>query len=108
MNTSIFVALLTAGDMSSGTDLVSNPLDIEFLTQVGVQAVYTGSPVGTFTLEASMDNNTYTTISGSSVSITTSGSLIQNYPNLAYRYIRARYHKTSGTGALTVTFGAKA
>lgn len=107
--------ILSAGDMSQAT-LTSDGLDLQQVPLASIHAVFTGSPVGTLTLEVSNDKvaavngsnqatnvTTWTTYTGSSQSISASGDFLYNLLSTGYRWIRLKYTRTSGTGSLTVT-----
>lgn len=82
-----------------------------------IQLVFTGSPVGSFKLQASCDEprdsattpslvaagvTNWTDISGSSVSISAAGDIMWNIENPGYNFIRVVWTRTSGSGSLTV------
>lgn len=48
------VNVLTAGDMSG--DLASSPSIVKYMDNIAYQCVFTGSPVGVFNVEVSLDN----------------------------------------------------
>lgn len=91
---------ITAGDMSQDT--------LSYVTYLGakrsfsVQAVFTGSPVGTLALMGSNDNSTFDALNGTSFNITTAGSILYNLVDQHYLYYKCIYTKSSGTGSLTV------
>lgn len=81
------ITILTAGDMSTAT-VVSNGIDMNQMFGGSIQAVFTGAPVGTLTLEISNDIvtqipggganlasgvTTWTTYTGSSQAISAAG-----------------------------------
>lgn len=100
-------ATLDAGDMT--TTLTSKVTSIGATDNVAYQLVYTGSPVGTFLVEASINGDDWSALTFATP-ITTSnaptGSLI-NINQIPYRQIRLRYVPTSGSGSLTVWFEGK-
>lgn len=111
--------ILSAGDMSQAT-LTTNGIDLQQMALSSIQAVFTGAPVGTLTLEISNDNvpavngtnqaanvTHWTTYTGSSQSISAAGDFMYNLLNPGYRWIRLKYTKGSGTGSLTVTAVSK-
>ncbi len=101
-----YETIISAGDMSLAS-LTSTTINLDFKLIVAIQAVYTGSPVGTLKLQGSIGGTSWSDISGSSTAITTSGDVLYNITDIGYRYIRAVYTKTSGTGSLTVEINAK-
>ena len=114
------VTILSAGDMSTAT-LTSTGIDMNQIVLASIQAVYTGAPVGTLILEVSNDiikinptvaNQsanvvTWTTYTGSSVSVSAAGDFVWNLTDIGYRWLRMKYTKTSGTGSLTAVFSGK-
>jgi len=97
---------IDAGDMSSAT-LTSAWLPLANVTNVCVQAVYTGSPNGTLKLQASNDASNATDISGKTIAIAAAGNGILELTSAGYAYLRVVYTKSSGTGSLTVTVNGK-
>lgn len=100
-------AVLTAGDMS--TSLTTLVTSVGATDNVAYQLVYTGSPVGTFLVEASINGTDWSALTFSTAITTSSapsGSLI-NINQIPYRQLRLRYVPTSGTGSLTVWFEGK-
>ena len=115
------ITILSAGDMSQAT-VVSNGVDMNQMFGGSVQAVFTGSPVGTFTIEISNDVQvvpaggganlasgvtTWTTYTGSSQAISAAGDYCWILADSNYRFLRLKYTKTSGTGSVTATFSGK-
>lgn len=72
-----------------------------------VQAVFTGSPVGSIKLQISNDSSNWTDYTGSATSISAAGDVAWNLSNIGYRYLRVVYTRTSGTGSLSVTVSGK-
>ena len=83
-----------------------------------IQLFFTGTPIGTFTLQASNDagnlpNGTgiqsnqvagitnWTTIADSSVAINGAGDCMYNVRNAGYNWVRVVYTATSSTGTVT-------
>lgn len=116
------ITIMNAVDMSTAGAQYSNGVDLDFMALGAIQAVFTGSPVGTLKLQISTDNVPAPTLgsanmasnvvnwsdyTGSSVAVTTSGNFVWNLSFIGYRWIRLAYTKTSGTGSLTVTASGK-
>ena len=97
--------ILTAGDMS--TSLTSDIEDMTRKIWIAIQAVYTGSPVGDLTLEASNDKVTWTTVANSTVAVSGASSAMWNIQNCGYSWLRLVYTRTSGTGSLTARNSSK-
>lgn len=113
------VTILSAGDMSSSS-LTSIGVDLQQMFGFSIQAVMTDAPVGTLKLQVSNDivqpslgtdpaaNVTnWIDYTGSSQSISAAGNFLWDVADANYRWVRAVYTKTSGTGALTFTFFGK-
>lgn len=115
------VQIVTAGDMAQAT-VVSNGIDMNQIFGGSISAVFTGSPVGTLTLEISNDIvatpvagganlasavNTWTTYTGSSYAISAAGDFTYVLADTNYRWLRMKYTKTSGTGTINAYFSGK-
>lgn len=111
--------IITAGDMSQAS-LTSTIVNIQYLDNICISFVFSGSPVGTFSIEGSNTYNqtpegsitsvgTWTPIVLNPVAIAagTSGSVLLDLNQLSFPWIRAIYTKTSGTGTLTATISGK-
>jgi hypothetical protein len=111
-------SLLSAGDMSG--NLNSSPLSLEFAFGYALQCVFTGAPVGTLKLQGSNDAppdanfqfasfspTNWTDITGSSAAVAAAGNVLFNGTGTYYRYVRAVYTFTSGTGSLSVVGNTK-
>jgi hypothetical protein len=113
------IAIVTAGDMSA--TISSLPIAVDKFTACSIQASYTGSPVGTFTVQASNDVGTnptgnaanvsgiqnWTTVTAYTQAITAAGSVLWSFDDLNYAWLRCVYTRTSGSGTLTVRAVAK-
>lgn len=115
-----YQALLTAGDMT--TTLNSAPLEMAYMLGFCMQVIYTGAPVGSLILQVSndvpspMDANfqyagfvptNWTTLPTTTTAISAAGSTIFNFDGQYYRYVRANYVPSSGSGSLTITGNTK-
>lgn len=99
--------VVTAGDMSS--DVTSDPTNIENLDHIAYQAVWTGTPTGSVTIEGTVDGDTWTTIT-LDTTISAAGSaddalIVLN--NLPFVSIRLKYTASSGSGTLNVNISGK-
>ena len=56
---------------------------------------------GTLTLEASIDNSVFATISGTSQTVTSGAQHVYNVTDAMYRYFRLKWVASSGTGTIT-------
>jgi len=93
--------ILKAGDMATAT-LTSDPMLVYEMILSCIQAVYTGSPVGTLKLQQSVNGTTWTDVASSAVSISAAGDTIWSVTDLAAPLMRAVYTKTSGTGTINI------
>lgn len=98
--------ILSAGDMSTAS-LTSAVINCEVKILSAVSAVWTGSPVGSLVLQASIDQSQWNTIGGSTQSVSGAGSVLYNIEDMGFPYMRAVYTKTSGTGSLTIKVNLK-
>lgn len=110
------VKIITAGDMSG--DVASIGLDLQNMAIGSIQAVFTGSPNGTFKLQWSNDIVpipasgaanlassvvNWTDYTGSSQAISAAGNFGWVLGDTGYRWIRLVYTRSSGTGTLNAT-----
>lgn len=99
---------------AAGGTMPGAAVDSADLVRCTVQAVVTGSPVGSLVVQASNDNVTgatadkaaaaatnWTAIPGAAVAVNGAGTYLIPVVELAYRAIRVAYVPTSGTGTLT-------
>ena len=96
------------------TTFFSEPFQLNQGFGYSIQAVITGIPTGTFSLQSSTDPNTgaanltfshptnFNLIAGSSVNVTDSGIITWNVTDVMYNYVRVSYTDGSG-GASTAT-----
>ncbi len=113
------VQIITNGTMASAT-VTSIGVDINQIYTFAIQAVYTGSPVGTFKLQVSCDKVlpasgtdpaanvlNWTDYTGSSQDISAAGDFAWLVNPAGYRWIRLVYTKASGSGVLNATLNGK-
>lgn len=84
--------------------------DISEIKGAAVQAVWSAgsTPVGATTLEGSLDDINYVTISGSSLSVSgNTGNNLYNIDSPNYKFIRLTYTASSGTGTMSVRISGK-
>jgi len=106
--------IVTSGDMSTAS-INSTPIDVNQLTNASIQAVFTGSPNGTFKLQFSdsitepcnSSSIVWTDYTGSSQSINAAGNFAWNLLDAGYRCLRLVYTRSSGSGTLNATFSGK-
>jgi len=88
--------------------VMAESIPLEHLYAVSLQLTFTGSPTGTFYLQASDDNVTFCDITGSDQAITAAGTHIWDVTQISTKYVKARYAFGSGSGTLAdVRFYAK-
>lgn len=83
-------------------NITSSVVDVTQDFFAGIQAVYTGSPVGAIELQCSNDQTTWTSITGSSNAVSGASNTYWNIKDISFPYLRVVYTFTSGTGSLTV------
>lgn len=103
-----------AVDLSSSQNL--KPVWLGHIAQYALQLVFTGSPVGTFKLQASNDVGhidsagssmqvsgitNWTDVTGSAVAVSAAGNVMWNAENVGYTWVRVVWTYTSGSGSLT-------
>lgn len=103
--------------VSMGADVISAITSIQFLDNISIQMSFTGSPVGTFSVQVSNDydsNQPTATATWSDLTLsavpTASGSADDIFIDLTQvpaPYVRIKYSRTSGTGTLNATIAAK-
>jgi hypothetical protein len=117
------------GVMAGTSTLTSAVTDIRFLDDVGYQFVWTGTPVGTFSIQVSADYfqdingnvvnpgnwisliltywNGAVFVTSSSIPTTVGSPIYIDLALLSAPWIRAQYTNISGAGVLTATITAK-
>lgn len=90
--------IVTNATMSG--NITSIPIQLNQDFAYAVAAVWTGTPVGTLKLQASIDNVTYIDITGSPTPVSGPGNFMWNVEVCAYQFARMVYTATSGTGTL--------
>ncbi len=115
---------------TSSADVISDPISLKHVYGYSVTVSFptTGTPVGTFTLEACNDIESpnsqpyysnlsnWVTVANSStassaavaISPSTLSSITWNYSNTMYRFLRVKYTRTSGSITLTERVQIKA
>jgi ABC-type phosphate transport system substrate-binding protein len=101
---------------SMGASFTSESVLIDQIYGFSMQAVFTGSPVGTFKLQASNDNinakfpqdvTNWTDIADSSEAISDAGGITWNFNGAFYRWVRVVYTRSSGSGSCDIFYSAK-
>ncbi len=108
--------LVNAGNM--GSSITSAPQQLTEMAMACIQAVFTGTPNGTFKLQVStthkqdaqgniITEGTWTDYTGSSQAIVAAGDFAWNLSTTPYPFVRLVYTRSSGTGTLNVTINGK-
>ncbi len=107
---------LSSTNMATAS-ITSDGIWLGNISDFSIQVVFTGSPVGTFKLQASNDMGnedkgnggwssalvTHWTDLDSGVAVSAAGNVMFNYRGSGFRYVRLVYTKDSGTGTITVS-----
>ena len=96
-------AISSAQDMTASFN--SSDTVLPFVVGYSIQAVITGTPVGTLKLQASNDDTASTPtnwsdVGGSTVAVNGAGSVMWDYNNPNYNHVRMVYTATSSSGTL--------
>ena len=100
------IVLLTGASM--GADFESGPINVAAYIGMSIQAIYTGSPVGSLVIQASgavtnraadIDASSWIDIGNDAVSA--AGTSLFNIRTPFYKWLRVVYRRTSGTGTVT-------
>lgn len=107
------------------TTLTSNAVGIQFMDNISMQMVWTGSPTGAFAVQGSLDYKqlapggvipptienagtwTAITLSPSPAATGSSGDWLLDLNQLSFPWIRIVYTPVSGSGNLNVTVAGK-
>lgn len=101
--------VITNGVMTGTNVLTSTTPNTECMDSASVHFIWTGTPNGTFAVQGSNDNATWTDVTLSSA-ITAAGSASSALINLfpwPFKYFRCTYTNSSSTGTLNAYFLAK-
>jgi len=110
--------LLNAQSTASSFDTYSNPTNVDYLDNVGIQVVWTGTTVGVLEVYGSNDaanaqQGKYPTNwskfeFGAVINVdTTNSDLLIHMNQLPYSWIALKYTATSGTGTMTAKLTVK-
>jgi hypothetical protein len=107
-------------NVSLAANATSTPIYLEQELMVSIQAVWTGTPTGNFTIETSEDKGAtnpdgsitgvtnYNTLENSSLAAGgASGSYTWRFSNVQSRWIRIKYTAASGTGTVNARINLK-
>jgi len=105
------------GATMTGTSVITSPVqEVRYEDNVGIQLIWTGTPVGSFDIQVSLNYNANTGVAGDWTSLTLSnpiapaGSASTGYIDLnqlSAPYFRIVYTNASGTGVLNAWITAK-
>lgn len=121
------VNMLPSGAQSMATSYKSIGIDLNQTVLYSIEAVWTGTPTGSFNLEVSNDivpiNSAvgnpvaqdpaghvinWVTYTGSSTAVSGPGNFLWNVLEAGYRWVRVSYTASSSTGSTTqITFSGK-
>lgn len=115
------ITMMTGGVMTGTSTIVSDAIPLDQIIAFAIQAVYTGTPVGTIKLQASCDapertnqtsNGTstpmnWTDVIDSPYAVSGAGTFMWNVTTSGYRFVRVVYTNTSGIGVLGALMCAK-
>lgn len=93
---------------SLGADMVTVPFDIQSWDGVGIQLVWTGTPVGLLTFQVSIDPTLgWGDLPEGTLNINGAGDALRDFNATNFYYFRISYTRTSGTGTIIAAVGAK-
>lgn len=92
--------IITTGNMSG--NLVSISQDLSVTNGYGIYAKWTGSPVGTIKLQATLDGINFIDYPGSATSVNNAGDALWEVSTAFYGRVQVVYTFTSGSGTLNV------
>ncbi len=106
---------------NAATSQTSAAVNLNYRYGIAIQAVFTGAPVGTASLQGSCDYGNrnpiepagssevvnWTDIADSSSPVTGAGTASWNYQGSFYKWIRLVYTSSSGTGTISVRANSK-
>lgn len=88
---------------SMGASITSAATNVTYTDVVGYQLKWTGTPTGTFDVEATVDGTNWEalTLSPAPQATGAAGGTLINLNQVPYAQVRLKYTRTSGTGNLT-------
>jgi hypothetical protein len=112
-STSIYapIKIVTNGSMTG--NITSTAVDLVRTQQYSIQAVWSGSPVGTIQLNVSNDigscanASNWVTYTSSLQTVNGAGNFLWNVAYANYNCVEVVYTFTSGSGTLNVIYGGK-
>lgn len=108
--------LLDNGPVNLGSAANLQPIWLGHIIHYSIQLKYTGSPAGTFKLQASNDPGSinssdaanqapisnWTDVADSTITVAAAGDCMYTVENAGYNWVRVVWTPTSGSGSLTV------
>lgn len=116
-NEDILVIDGAAATTTLGASLNMRPIWLGHIAHYSIQLVFTGTPAGTFKLQASNDEGSphaagdaakysgvsnWTDVADSSQVVAAAGNIMWDVQNASYNWVRVVYTRSSSTGTLTV------
>lgn len=111
--------MVTDGNMSLAS-ITSNPTNIAYMDNIVVQLNFTGTPVGTFEIQVSIDyeqddqgnvlntgNWTALALSPNPAAAGSAATIFLDLNQMGSMWVRVKYTRTSGTGTLNAFIAAK-
>lgn len=102
--------IIANGVMTGTNTIASTPTSVMNQDAIGIQVSWTGTPVGTITVQVSTDNVTYNTLTFDPVLEQPAGSASGYYINLdsaAFFWVKISYTNASGVGVFNAAICAK-
>lgn len=95
---------LMSGGVMTGTSVISSSaMNVLHLTLACFQAIWTGTPNGSFKAEGSIDGINFDNLNITITAVTgAAGNRIVVVPSCAPKYVRLTYTNTSSAGTLTI------
>lgn len=104
--------IISQADMSASFN--SKAILLDQIYGFSFQAVFTGSPVGSFKLQASNDDvknesdvSNWTDVADSTAAVNAAGDLTYNYEGCFFKWVRIVYTFSSGSGSCNVVYASK-
>lgn len=98
--------IIIDGNMAS--NITSEAVDVSRMDNISVEAIYTGSPNGTLTLQGSNSKENWASVNTSeNIAISSASNDIMVFANYAFKWARVVYTASSGSGTLNCYLTAK-
>lgn|SRR4051812_23589679 len=100
--------VLASGVMTGTDRLESQAINIGSMKDCAFQFIWTGTPVGAFSIEGSVDGETFSDLGiPIEAAAGAAGSRLVNLTGIAVKHVQAVYENESGSGTLDVHACAK-